>query len=526
MTPGFDRRAFLRAAAALGAAPLLGGGRGAGAQGAPAIVSAPGSRPEMPCGVAAGDVSGGRAVVWSRADRSARMVVEYSTTERFTEVRRVRGPAALESSDFTARVVLTDLPEGQRIFYRVLFQDLSDLHAWSEPSAGSFTTPAASPRDLTIAWSADTVGQGWGINPEWGGLRMYETMRRAQPDLFINVGDTIYADQPVLAEVTLDDGSIWKNVVTPAKSKVAETLDEYRGCYQYNLGDDHMRRFIAEVPQVVMWDDHEVRDNWFWERRQDADSRYQVTSVALLAARARQAFFEYNPLPLVGDDPERVYRSIPLGPLVEVFALDMRSYRGANGPNRQAALDASSAFLGPAQMAWLKRALAASHATWKIIAADMPLGLVVADGPDAFEAVANRDDGPPLGRELEIADLLAFIQRERIRNTVWITADVHYCAAHHYDPARARVTAFDPFWEFVAGPLHAGTFGPGALDRTFGPELRFSGIPPGTKGNRPPSDGLQFFGTLKVDAKTRALTAQLRDVAGRTLFSIDLPPAG
>ncbi|MEO8522021.1 MAG: alkaline phosphatase D family protein [Acidobacteriota bacterium] len=526
MTPGLDRRAFLRAAAVLGAAPLIGDGRGAAAQGSPAIVSAPGSRPDMPFGVAAGDVANGRAVVWSRADRAARMVVEYSTTERFTDVRRVRGPAALESSDFTARVVLTDLPEGQRIFYRVLFQDLSDLRSWSEPSAGSFTTPAASPRDLTIAWSADTVGQGWGINPEWGGLRMYETMRRAQPDLFINVGDTIYADQPVLAEVTLDDGSIWKNVVTPAKSKVAETLDEYRGCYQYNLGDDHMRRFIAEVPQVVMWDDHEVRDNWFWERRQDADARYRVKSVALLAARARQAFFEYNPLPLVGDDPERVYRSIPLGPLVEVFALDMRSYRGANGPNRQPALDASSAFLGPAQIAWLKHALAASRATWKIIAADMPLGLVVADGPDAFEAVANRDDGPPLGRELEIADLLAFIQRQRIRNTVWITADVHYCAAHHYDPARARVTAFDPFWEFVAGPLHAGTFGPGALDRTFGPELRFSGIPPGTKGNRPPSDGLQFFGTLKVDAKTRALTAQLRDVAGRTLFSIDLPPAG
>ena len=526
MTAGLDRRAFLRAAAALGAAPLLGGGRGAAVQGAPAIVSAPGSRPEMPCGVAAGDVSSGRAVVWSRADRSARMVVEYSTTERFTDVRRVRGPAALESSDYTARVVLTDLPEGQRIFYRVIFQDLSDLRTWSQPSAGSFNTPAASPRDMTIAWSADTVGQGWGINPEWGGLRMYETMRRAQPDLFINVGDTIYADQPVLAEVKLDDGSIWKNVVTPAKSKVAETLDQYRGCYQYNLGDDHMRRFIAEVPQVVMWDDHEVRDNWFWERRQDSDARYQVKSVALLAARARQAFFEYNPLPLVGDDPERVYRSIPLGPLVEVFALDMRSYRGPNSPNRQSALDASSAFLGPTQVNWLKRALAASRATWKIIAADMPLGLVVADGPDAFEAVANRDDGPPLGREIEIADLLAFIQRERIRNTVWITADVHYCAAHHYDPARARVTAFDPFWEFVAGPLHAGTFGPNALDRTFGPEVRFSGIPPGTKGNRPPSDGLQFFGTLKVDAKTRALTAQLRDVAGRTLFSIDLPPAG
>ena len=55
---------------------------------------------------------------------------------------------------------------------------------------------------------------------------------------------------------------------------------------------------------------------------------------------------------------------------------------------------------------------------------------------------------------------------------------MHYCAAHHYDPSRATFTEFDPFWEFVAGPLNAGTFGPNALDATFGPEVRFSGSRP------------------------------------------------
>ena len=74
--------------------------------------------------------------------------------------------------------MLTGLPAGQRIFYRVLFQDLSDIRSWSLPTAGSFSHAAGRwrPRDVTIAWSADTVGQGWGINPEWGGLRLYETM--------------------------------------------------------------------------------------------------------------------------------------------------------------------------------------------------------------------------------------------------------------------------------------------------------------------------------------------------------------
>jgi alkaline phosphatase D len=479
----------------------------------------------MPFGITAGDVGGGRAVIWSRCDRAARMFVEFSTTERFADPRRVRGPAAIESSDFTSRTVLTGLPPGQRVFYRVLYQDLSDLRTWSEPLTGSFATPATAPRDVTLAWSADTVGQGWGINPEWGGLKLYETMRRVQPDAFVNVGDTIYADQPLVAEVKLDDGRVWKNVLTEAKSKVAESLGDFRGCYQYNLGDEHMRRFIADVPQIVMWDDHEVRDNWYWERRNDTDARYAEKSVAVLAARARQAFFEYNPLPPGGDDPERIYRSVPMGPLLDVFALDMRTFKGANTDNRQPAIDDTSAVLGAAQRQWLKDGLKRSTAVWKVVAADLPLGLIVGDGANRYEAVANGEAGGPLGRELEIADVLAFIKRERLRNVVWITADVHYCAAHEYHPSRAQFTGFDPFWEFVAGPLHAGTFGPGRLDATFGPEAKFVGIPPGMKGNRPPSDGFQFFGVLRVSARTRALTAELHDVAGKILYSVELAPA-
>jgi alkaline phosphatase D len=477
----------------------------------------------MPQGIAAGDVSAGRAVIWSRADRAARMFVEYSTTESFNDVRRVPGPAALDTSDFTARTVLTDLPGGQRIFYRVLFQDLADIRSWSEPQTGSFNT-APTNRNITIAFSADTVGQGWGINPEWGGLRLYETMRRVEPDIFINLGDTIYADQHLPAEITLDDGTIWKNVVTEAKSKVAETLEEYRGNYRYNLLDDHMRRFNVNVSQVVMWDDHEVRDNWYLERDLSRDTRYAVKSVPLLAARARQAFFEYNALPLLGDDPERIDRTVPYGPAVEIFALDMRSYRGANSENRQPALDAGSALMGPRHVARLKERLAASRSTWKVIASDLPLGLIVRDLPSHFEAVANAEDGQPSGRELEIADLLRFMRDRGIRNVVWITADVHYCAAHHYDPSRARFTEFDPFWEFVAGPLNAGTFGPNELDKTFGPEVKFTGIPAGMKPNRPPSAGLQFFGTLAIDGRSRALTARLHDLSGKVLYSVELEP--
>ncbi len=473
----------------------------------------------------AGDVSGRRAIVWSRTDRPARMVVEWSTRESFADPSRIVGPAARPETGFTARVALDGLPGGQTIFYRVTFQDLGDLRSWSLPAPGRFrSAPDAgqATRGVRIAWGADTVGQGFGIDASRGGMRTYETMRRLEPDVFVHTGDTIYADNPLVAEVPLDDGTVWRNLVTPAKSKVAETLEEFRGNHLYNLLDANVRRFNAEVPQVALWDDHEIRNNWYPTQVLD-DASYTEKSVALLAARSKRAFLEHVPIRADCDEIERVYRRIAYGPLVDVFAIDMRGYRGPNTTNVQPAASPETPLLGAAQLAWLKRGLAASKALWKVVASDMPLGLVVKDGADRFEAVANGDDGPPLGRELELAELLGFLRAQKVRNVVWITGDVHYAAAHHYDPERARFRDFDPFWEFVAGPLHAGSFGPAPLDPTFGPAVRFTGIPQGMKPNRPPSEGLQFFGTLDVDHESRVLTVRLHDVAGRVLYSVELP---
>ena len=177
--------------------------------------------------------------------------------------RRIVGPAALEASDFTARLDLSGLAPGQTHFYRVQFQDLADPKVYSARQIGRFRTPSQKPRDLVFAFSGDEAGQGWGINEAWGGYRIYEAMRRFEPDFFIHSGDQIYADGPLQAEVKLDDGSLWTNLVTPEKSKVAETLTEYRGAFAYNLLDANKRRFCAEVPMLVQWDDHETRNNWY-----------------------------------------------------------------------------------------------------------------------------------------------------------------------------------------------------------------------------------------------------------------------
>jgi alkaline phosphatase D len=144
-----------------------------------------------------------------------------------------------------------------------------------------------------------------------------------------------------------------------------------------------------------------------------------------------------------------------------------------------------------------------------------------AQGRDRYEGISN-GPGPALGRELELAELLRFIKRKRIRNTVFITADVHYTAAHHYDPSRARYDDFNPFWEFVSGPLHAGAFGPNAPDDTFGLQVVYQKAPPAL--NYSPLSEYQFFGELNLDGRERTLTVSLRDTLGRALFERTLSP--
>ncbi len=477
----------------------------------------------LPYGVQTGDVAGDRAIIWAKADRPGRMTVEWATTESFQNSRTIQGPAALEDTHYTAKLDLTDLPADQHVFYRVSFSDLADVNTSSEAATGRLRTPPAGRRNIRFVWSGDTAGQGWGINPDFGGMRIYEAMRQVEPEFFIHSGDTIYADNPIEAEKEQPDGTIWRNVTIEEKAKVAETLNEFRMNYAYNLMDDNVRAFNAEVSMFAQWDDHEVTNNWY-PTEILADERYKETSVALLAARGTRAFLEYMPIrPIGAVETDRIYQNFGWGPSLEVFRIDMRSYRGPNTANDQAEQGPETVFLGREQLDWLKRGLWNSNATWKVIASDMPIGLVVRDGDTAFENLAN-GDGPVRGREHEIAELLTFIRDQDIKNVVWLTADVHYTAAHRYDPANAQHQAFKPFWEFVSGPLNSGSFGPNDLDNTFGPEVVFQRAPAEGERNLPPSAGLQFFGQVDIDGESEVMTVALKDLDGATLFTQEIAP--
>jgi alkaline phosphatase D len=430
--------------------------------------------------------------------------------------------------DFTSRVDLTGLPADQEVFVRVVYEALDGKKAQSDALTGQLRTAPRKRRDVRFLWSGDTAGQGWGINPEIGGMRCYKAMTATGADFFIHSGDNIYADGKMAETVALPGGGTWRNAFldqVPEKRAVAQTLRQFHRNYLYNRYDDNIREFTARIPQVWQWDDHEVVNNWSDSKVLDPALGYDEPgiNVQLLAARATKAFLDYAPMRWYNQsESERIYRHIPYGRDLDVFVVDMRSYRGPNSYNLQTQAGPDTAFMGPVQIEWLKRKLENSRATWKVIAADMPIGLNVGDGKDAqgrdqWEAIANNNGDGPLGRELEIADLLRFIKRKEICNVVWLTADVHYCAAHYYDPNQAKFQDFDPFWEFVAGPLNAGTFGPNGTDPTFGPQVIFSKLP--SAPNLPPSAGLQFFGQVDIDSRSKDMVVALKDIDGTELFT-------
>ncbi|MDB4946249.1 MAG: secreted alkaline phosphatase [Labilithrix sp.] len=492
---------------ASGCGSRSGAARGPGTATGGEAAGAPGA-PEPAWGVQSGDVSATRALLWSRSDRPSVMSAEWSLRPDFAGSRAVAGPRVGDATDLTGNVGIGGLPAGSHIHYRVRFT----AEAPSPWVTGSLVTPDAAdardPRDVVFVWSGDTNGQGWGIDEARGGMPAFAAAAERAPDFFLSCGDAIYADDPIPPEKKAGDGSTWRNVVTADKSRGAETLADFRGAHRYPRLSREVRALSAKASTFAIWDDHEVRNNWF----------PGGPGIDALAPRALRAFAEYTPTlaPMV--------RSARWGPHLEVFFLDGRSFRTANHP-----VPEHEAFLGSQQLAWLEGALAASTATWKVIASDMPVGLVVSEpapgapGVQAFDGFANQG-GAASGRELELAHLFASLRARRVKNVVWLTADVHYAAAHRYDPSRAAFKDLDPFWEFVAGPMHAAAFPRKPFDDTFGPELAYASAGWDTYGS--PATGQQYFGVVRIEGRTGVMRVTLVDARGRDLFAIDLTPWG
>lgn len=490
--------------------------------------------------VQSGDVAARSAVVWGRCNRErpARLLVQLFADDghEHADPRVITGPKAVAATDYTGSLVVRGLQPDTHYAYRVWCETLQEdggHHSGNKKmdhsDIGRFKTAPAM-RDaeaVRFVWAADLAGQGWGRNPDlsivdsWGetiagGYVIFDVMRKFEPDFAVFAGDTIYADNPIppTKEIPVEvGGGIWVN--NPTKDFVALTLDDYRENWKYNLGDGKLQEFLLETPIYSQWDDHEVLNNWYPGEILTADP-YNGIEADALAEIARQALFEYNPI-----RGSEIYRKVQHGRHLELFLLDERSYRDTNPENRN---PAGIEMLGEAQFAWLKQSLKRSKATWKVVSTHDPLSLVTG-GEGDWDAWAQ-GDAAVLGREVQLRELLKFIKDEGIKNVVYITADVHFAAAIAYlpDHATGEQVDFDPFWEFVIGPVHAGAFGPNELDTSFGPRFEYV-RGPATENlpqNLPPPN-LQTFGYAEVSEDGR-LTVRIHDIDGSVLYEKVLEP--
>ena len=102
------------------------------------FVARGGRRPALSQGVAAGDVTATRALVWSRADGPSRMIVRWRERRPGASWTEVMGPHCLEVSDYTGRVDIGGWSQGSEIEYEVVMRDLGLGGADSAPERGSF----------------------------------------------------------------------------------------------------------------------------------------------------------------------------------------------------------------------------------------------------------------------------------------------------------------------------------------------------------------------------------------------------
>ena len=183
----------------------------------PAIVAAPGSRPARAvrrrgrATSAAAAPSSGAAPIARRGCSSS-----IATTERFADARRVARPGGARDRPTSRRALVADRSAaGQRIFYRVLFQDLVRPARLERAGRRQLHHAGGDAARRHARLVRRHRRPGLGHQP---GLGRAAALRNDAPARSPTSSSTSATRSTptsrVLPEVKLDDGTIWKNVVT------------------------------------------------------------------------------------------------------------------------------------------------------------------------------------------------------------------------------------------------------------------------------------------------------------------------
>lgn len=459
-------------------------------------------------GPMAAEVGPESAVLWARGDRSGRL---------HARVAREDGSEAFETSvplfatdDFTGHIELRGLRPATAYRYRLRFVAAEGDPAAAAPVLkGRFRTapPEHEAAPVRLAFGGDLAGQNV-CRDAREGFPIFRAVARSRPDLFVGLGDMIYADG-VCTEV-----GAYGNPQIPGGFGPATRLEEFWAHWRYAREDPAFAALLASTPYVAVWDDHEVVNDFGPHDDRRSEPPYQPEEPLMPLGLA--AFLDYNPIPGRDAASPRLYRSLRWGRHLELFVLDTRQHRDASA--RPDAPEAPKSMLGEEQREWLLEALARSDATWKVVVTSVPLS-VPTGRPEARDGWANfRQAG---GYERELVGILARLRDAGVSRTLWLTTDVHFAAVFRYAPF-PETPGFG-LHEVVTGPLQAGVFGNDRFDETLRGERLFAHRPDDFRQVATWEEARRYFsfGLLDVDASGR-LAIRILDADGRSLYELAL----
>ena len=257
---------------------------------------------------------------------------------------------------------------------------------------------------------------------EHGQYIAHAEIAKQQLDFVLFLGDYIY------------ESSNPQYAVRKHSSDEPKTLAQYRERYEQYKRDPMLQAAHAAHPWVLMWDDHEVVNDY----ANDQDRQYtDPQQVLKRRAAAYQAYFEHQPL-LLGPDPDhpanmRLYDQLSWGKLADLWTLDCRQYRSpqacrdpVRGGGRMVVQcdelsDARRSMLGLAQERWLTQRLSPSTAQWKLVAQATQISSTSIPTPVGRSYWNDAWDGYPQARQR----LLQTVVDAKLNNVVTLGGDVH-----------------------------------------------------------------------------------------------------
>lgn len=289
---------------------------------------------------------------------------------------------------------------------------------WYQFRAGDALSPIGRTRTCPLAQSAVErlrFAVASCQNYEAGLFTAFTHMADEDLDLVMHLGDYIYENA----------GSA--NAVRKHVGGELMTVEDYRNRYAQYRSDPALQAVHARFPFLVVWDDHEVDNNYagFFQ-----EAGAPIEQFAQRRAAAYKAYYEHMPLrrSAIPKGPRmQLYRAFTYGTLVAVSLLDTRQYRSDQpcGDNVQprcaAAGDPRATLLGGAQERWLMDRLNRSQSRWNFLAQQIPIArLDRFPGPERRYSMDKWD-----GYERSRAQLLRFLGTRKPSNPVAFAGDVH-----------------------------------------------------------------------------------------------------